>query len=116
MKKLWFLALLATALVVTQCSKNDDDVDPEPTDPCANKTVTYTKDIKPILETKCNSGQCHGAGAPQGNWTSFATVKAAATNIRNQVSAKTMPKAPNPALSQAEIDLFVCWVKSGTPE
>lgn len=116
MKKLWLLALLSVTLVVSQCSKEQDEDDPVTVDPCADLTPTYTKDIKTILETKCNSSQCHGAGAAQPNWTSYATVKAAATNIRNQVSAKIMPKAPNPALSQSEIDLFVCWVKSGTPE
>lgn len=115
MKKLWILALLSLTLVISQCSK-DDDNDPDPVDPCAGNTPTYTKNIKPILETKCNSASCHGAGAPQPNWTSYATVKSAAVGIRNQVSAKNMPKAPNPPLSQAEIDLFVCWVKNGTPE
>ena len=86
-------------------------------EPC--DTVTYTKYIKPLIDTYCIS--CHGTspnpGAPL--LTTYAYVKTVADN--GTLKKTTLDPSPTPELmpvggpplSQAEKDLIQCWLING---
>ena len=89
------------------------------------QTLTFSKDVAPIVFTKCAS--CHRPGevAPM-SLTSFKEVRPWAGAIREKVASRVMPPwhadraygafRNNPSLSQAEIDTIVTWVNAGAPE
>jgi len=89
------------------------------------QTPTFSKDVAPIVFTKCAG--CHRPGevAPM-SLLSFKDVRPWASAIKEKVSTRVMPPwhadraygafRNNPSLSQAEIDTIVSWVNAGAPE
>jgi len=89
------------------------------------QTPTFSKDVAPIVFTKCAG--CHRAGevAPM-SLTSFKEVRPWAGAIREKVASRVMPPwhadraygsfRNNPSLNQTEIDTIVSWVNAGAPE
>ena len=92
----------------------------------AADTVTFAKDIAPILQQKCQ--ECHHAGsmAPM-SLVTYEETRPWAKAIRERVITRQMPpwhidptvgvqKFKNDmSLSQAQIDTIVRWVDSGAP-
>lgn len=88
-------------------------------------TVTYTKDIAPIINKSC--AECHRTGeiAPM-SLMNYAEVRPWAKSIREQVVSRQMPPwsadpkvghwANDPSLSQKEIDTITTWVAAGAPK
>jgi mono/diheme cytochrome c family protein len=88
-------------------------------------TVTFTKDIAPILYKNCV--ECHRTGeiAPMA-LVSYKEVRPWAKSIRERVVDKTMPPwsadpkyghwANDPRLSEKEISTIVSWVEAGAPK
>jgi hypothetical protein len=88
-------------------------------------TITFHRDVLPILAKDCQG--CHRPGqiAPM-SFLTYATTRPWAQQIKVVVSNKRMPPAVsnphypvlagNDALTQAEIDILVKWVDSGAPE
>lgn len=120
MKKL--IAIGAIAMITAGCYNDKaDKLYPSPgTVVCDTTTVTYTDDIKPIFEAKCNTPGCHDAGAIAGgyNFTTQAGIQVPALNGRivgciNWASGfSAMPKGL-PKLQQCEIDKITRWVNQG---
>ena len=92
----------------------------------ARAAPTFTKDVAPILFTKC--ARCHRPGevAPMSLLT-FSDVRPWAKAIREKVVSREMPPwhaGPNtslkfkkdPSLTQAQIDLIAAWVDAGSPK
>jgi hypothetical protein len=91
----------------------------------AARTLTFSRDVAPIVFAKCAA--CHRPGevAPM-SLLSFKDVRPWAGAIREKVAARAMPPwhadrsygtfRNNPSLSQAEIDTIVRWVDGGAPE
>ncbi len=98
----------------------------------ARETVTFAKDILPILQQNCQV--CHrpagenmaGMIAPMPLMT-YREVRPWAKSIAQQVQARTMPPwfaskefhgifANERTLTDAEVDRFVRWVAAGAPE
>src|SRR5262245_37590536 len=89
------------------------------------KSVTFNKDIAPILFAKCVS--CHRTGeiAPMSLMT-YQEARPWAKSIREKVVSKQMPPwsadpkygqwANDPRLSQQELDTIVSWVEAGAPK
>jgi len=89
------------------------------------QTPTFSKDVAPIVFTKCAG--CHRPGevAPM-SLLSFKDVRPWASAIKEKVSTRIMPPwhadraygafRNNPSLSQGEIDTIVSWVNAGAPE
>src|SRR5436189_5393135 len=89
--------------------------------------VTFTKDIAPIFQAKCQ--ECHQPNsiAPMSLIT-FAESRPWAKSIKNRVSTRQMPpwhidqsvgvqKFKNDmSLSQKQIDTIVSWVDAGAPQ
>lgn len=87
---------------------------------CSNKTLSYSADIKPIMEANCT--RCHNTNEKAGfNFFKIESVKKAALNgellgtIKHQ---KGFPKMPafSAKLDQTAIDKIECWINNGMKE
>src|SRR5438045_4891872 len=88
-------------------------------------TVTFTKDVAPILHAKCVS--CHRAGevAPMALLT-YEDARPWARSIKAKVIARQMPPwfadphvgsfANDPRLSDAQIATIAAWTDAGAPQ
>lgn len=107
--------------VITSCVKDVGKVPVEPTKPVISScdTITYTKHIKPITDTKCAISGCHDGSNANPVLNNYAVVKDRAERIKiRAVDANPfpMPPPPNPALTAAEKQLINCWIENGKKE
>ena len=121
MKKIINSATIIASLLVA-CKGTKETVSTPPVVPldCSNKTLTYSVDIKPIIESSCT--KCHNKNEKAGyNFLKIEFVKKAALNgellgtIKHQ---KGFPKMPALAakLDQLSIDKIECWINNGMKE
>jgi hypothetical protein len=104
-------------IIISSCVKDVGKIPVTAVAVSACDTITYTKHIKPIIDSSCIS--CHGPtplpGAPL--LTNYAEVSANADKIRataldpNPVP-ELMPQG-GPPLPQAKKDLIQCWLTNG---
>jgi hypothetical protein len=92
----------------------------------AQQTVTYTKDVEPILQKKCQD--CHRLGsiAPM-QLETYEQVSRLSGMIKSRIQARTMPPwhldktvgirdyKNDRSLTDAEISTIVKWVDAGSP-
>lgn len=77
--------------------------------------VSFSAQIKPIIDTKCALSGCHnGDNGANRNWTIFGNVKANAGNIKTRTGNRSMPLTGS--LTQDQIDLIACWVDDGAKD
>lgn len=98
----------------------DSPITPQILDTAGGVKVTYLKDVKPILETRCNFTGCHASGTParQGDFSSYNGVKAKVDNNtfkKEVIDTKRMPLG-NPPLPKIEIDILRAWLEDGALE
>lgn len=82
--------------------------------PCA--PVSFTSQVRPILETNCTLANCHVAGSPDGNFHDFAALKEKIDNgsFHNSVIDWNAPRMPETyKLSAADLQLLQCWLRQG---
>ena len=73
MKKLIYLIVL---LAFVAC-EHDEPVVEKKDPPCVPYTISYQKDIKPIIATNCATGAgCHGPGSTNGNFYNYDQLNA----------------------------------------
>ena len=117
MKRLETFAILITLLVFISCSSNSGDDDPN-VDPPVDKNITYTKDIKSIIDGKCLN--CHtdplANGAPMPLLT-YENVKDAVMNrgLIGQVESGAMPPSGSD-LSDSQVKQIKDWQTGGYKE
>ena len=116
-------ALILTLAVISCSSGGDDSPTPPVTPPVTpptggGGTVTYTANIKSIIDANCVS--CHSPGGQIGSvpLENYAQVSAKASAIKNRIEKPAgdplvMPKGGK--LSQANIDLINKWIADGMP-
>jgi len=75
--------------------------------------VSFTSQVKPIIDTNCQISGCHGSNTSIPSWATYTQVKANANNIKSKTSTKVMP--PTGALSDTNIKLIADWVDQGAP-
>lgn len=75
--------------------------------------ITYSGDVKNIIQTNCAVTGCHVAGSQSPNFTQFTNINANAATIKARTGARSMPPAGRTALSQSDIDQIACWVDDG---
>ena len=68
--------LLIIALLFAGCKNDAPEVEKaEPS--CVPTSISYTRDIKPIIRTNCALGSgCHGGGSPYGNFYNYDQLNA----------------------------------------
>lgn len=79
--------------------------------PKGKTSVSWSSDIKPIIETRCAKATCHVAGTGRADLSKFDVVKQFAAQIKTRTQNGSMPfDAPMPA---DQIQLIACWVDDG---
>ncbi len=114
--------VLSSTMVINSCKNSKSTVTP---------TVSFTKDIIPILTTSCAlNTQCHSGTTNAGlnldldssvAYVSITTNKdhlllgssPTATLLYTEVESGEMPKPPNSPLSANQISLILNWIKQG---
>ena len=106
-------------LFVHSCAK---DKVPECADEgCLQNSVSYSKDIVPLIQNSCATNQGPGTGCHDAWIFEYENVKGHVVSglFMNVINDKSMPKVPNnfgiDSLTQEEIDLFNCWACVGAP-
>jgi hypothetical protein len=75
--------------------------------------VSYADQVRPILDTSCQTSNCHGDNASIPTFATYSDVAARADDIKFRTSSGTMP--PAGPLPDAEIELIAAWVDQGAP-
>ena len=112
MKKFKFAALTLVLGIFIIASCKDDEV---PSDDCTD--VKYSTVLAPLIESKCAVASCHDAGSLNGDYTTYALMKANLDSgkVRTRViDEKTMPSG-NVTLTDAQLAQFECWLDDGHP-
>ncbi len=113
-----FSSCIAAVAIISSCAKDEGKIPVVTVSAC--DTITYTKHIKPIIDSSCIS--CHGTtplpGAPP--MTNYAEVKAVGDNGKFKATVfdakpELMPQGGDP-LPQAKKDLITCWLNNGKKE
>jgi hypothetical protein len=109
------ILFLLFSMAFFSCKEENKDSE-KPTDTDCSK-VSYSADVKPIINKSCALSGCHGSGSNNGDLTLFSGVKAKAEDgtLNNRVLVKKdMP--PSGSLSSEELAKIDCWIKNGAPE
>ncbi|MFT4665845.1 MAG: hypothetical protein ACI8YQ_002793 [Polaribacter sp.] len=123
MKKLLSLLFLASALLIVSCGKDDSD-DEEPAG-CVTTGLTYSADIKEILDTSCATTSCHSETEAmlQGSMHDYASAKAFVDvgrvegAIKHEDGFEAMPRPTgSDKLNSCTIDKITAWIADGAPE
>ncbi len=109
---------VAMVWVVWACSwESVQDIAPADAFVCDTASVTFSKDIQPILARRCFA--CHqGFGDPIYEFTNFTAFQAMALNGKllpaiNQTSNRPMPKG-QAKIPACEIAKITAWVNKGS--
>lgn len=108
MNKVYTISFILITLFFS-CKKEDQEVID-----CSNTTSRYTNEVKPIINASCLSSGCHNAGSNNGDYTTYAGLKAVASSgaLQNRViDNKTMP--PSQPLSLEDRKKIKCWIDAG---
>jgi len=106
------LTLAACALLMGGCTFDKGEV-PIQCDP--QEEVSYSSDIKPLLNARCNTIACHTSGFAPGDFTTHQGILPKFDNgsLKRRIVEQTMPAAFK--ITDAEIQTIVCWVNAGAP-
>ena len=105
-----FLVFIVSVFFVSCLTNVEEDVidDGEViVDSCSE--ITFSQNIKPIIDAACID--CHAIGGNFPNLTSYSAISSNANSVKAEVVSRRMPKGIS--LTQSEIDAIVCWVESG---
>jgi hypothetical protein len=82
---------------------------------CPDDNVSYSADVRTIVDTKCTISPCHGHNPDLPNWDDFKTFQDHSAEVKRRVIDRIMPPPDTPAepLSQEEINTIACWIDAG---
>ena len=106
-----FYLILIFSFFCGACLTNvEEQIETDPTalDPCA--TITFSMNVKPIIDTNCI--QCHGSGDNFPNLTSYNGISANAELVKSETVSRRMPQT-SVGLTNDEISAISCWVDAG---
>jgi uncharacterized membrane protein len=111
-KKIRFVILL----IVGGCAY-DNEADLYGTPACPPDEISFSQDIKPIIQTNCAIANCHVDGRQLPSLETFEQIQANAQRIKSRTGNGTMPPPTSgKSLSESEIELISCWVDAGAVE
>jgi hypothetical protein len=110
------LLLLFATISWFGCDKKTDPNDAGPDCNLSNADLSYTKNIKAMIDAKCLD--CHnGSGLGPDDYRTYEGMKPhldAGHMLQQVVIAKTMPQGGG--LTQSQRDSINCWIKAGYPK
>jgi uncharacterized membrane protein len=117
-KKTSFIAAALSILFVTGCYYDKEELlyPGSGNINCSGVVPSYTADVRPLLQTKCNTSGCHNAASGAGSVVLETHTQVASKKARiNQrcVIEKTMP--PTGPLTPSELKTLKCWIDAGAP-
>lgn len=116
MNKLVYL-LLCTLFSLTGCYY-DIEAELYPVDPaCETTALSYTGNIKQIVDANCAVSGCHVEGTGRANLTTYAGLKQIADNgliHQKVVVEQSMP--PSGPLPDCEMRQIEAWLSAGAPQ
>ncbi len=83
---------------------------------CSTVGSAYMNDVRPIVLGSCIASGCHNAGSSNGDFTTYAGLKAVADDgsLDDAVNIKkNMPK--NGSLDLESRKKIRCWIEAGAP-
>jgi hypothetical protein len=125
MKNIYKIGIVAiTALVFANACKSKKKVatnDSKPKSVCESMKVSYTSDIKNIIDQNCGNS-CHSGQKKAGGieLTNYESVKFEASKtrfmgaLRHEMPFSPMPKK-HPKLSDSTLQVINCWIENGSP-
>lgn len=115
MKKYFYLLLF---ILATSCYKDKT----KPPGDC-DVIVSYSVDIKPIINTSCVTNQGPGTGCHDAwifNYDNILGFLGSGIWKNEVIDLKTMPQIPNDfgidSLTNDELKTMRCWIEQGYPE
>ena len=115
-KTLLLVSISFIVLYISSCTFDKGEV-PPPSFKC-DSTVHFQPTIDSIVVTSCmpphGGSGCHESGSTNGDYTSYAGLKAKVDNgklMEQVVTLKLMPQGAT--LPQADIDRIHCWIIQG---
>lgn len=118
MKYAFGLLMLLGITSITSCYYDKEETLYPSTSNCDSTQFTYNATIAPMLQTRCGSAACHGAGSPFGDFSTYNGLKAKITsgsfNDRVLVQ-KNMPPMGSPTLSTCDYTKIAKWINAGAP-
>ena len=109
MKKIFFVAYIVTILF-SSCLNKENEL-PEP-DACA--TVSFMKDVQPVINEHCAIAGCHVTGFLPGDFTTYEALKQKIDSGLFQLMVfelEIMP--PADSLNDNELKTIQCWIENG---
>ncbi len=116
------ITVLISLLGFLSCNKNSKEAILENLGPCDTTNVTYTNDIRPLINQFCSTSGCHTAVSVAGgyNLEDYASLRDAALGSRLLGSIKhnngfsPMPKGGG-KLTDCQIKFIEKWIQQGAP-
>ena len=108
----YLFIIILSIITISSCKKEDVNMD------CTGRDPSYSMDILPLVNRSCALSGCHVKGFKNGDYTTYAGLKAKADNgsLKKRVAKRqNMPPKSSSAqkLTAAEMELFYCWIERG---
>ena len=114
------LLCVSICFLVSCYSENEEDLYPMPDPIPAEKEISFSTDIKPILINHCTS--CHNGGSfAPGNWNNYSELKTRVDNGKFNTkvldpATLDMPKGNPSSLPANDRELLRKWVEQGAKD
>ena len=121
--KLTISSVFTTALIISSvfawqsCKKDPDPNDKGPDCNIANADLSYTKNMKGIIDRVCLNGHSGNGPGPR-DYRTYEGIKPVLDNglvLERVVIQKNMPQS-GLTMTQSQRDSVNCWIKAGYPK
>ena len=111
MKKIIFSITAISVISAFAACKKDASTSSASTTCTSTTTISYAKDIAPIMTANCTN--CHGAGQKSAGISlhTYSSVSQFANSSLNAIQNGSMP--PSGKLSSSDIQKIACWISQG---
>ena len=84
---------------------------------CSEHPHAFTADIKPIINVSCAVAGCHVNGSANGDFTSYAGIKASVDAGKfEEAVLYDMDMPPSGPLPRSQRQAIKCWLEAGAPD
>ncbi len=116
------LILISATAMLTACKAKKTTTATKTKSVCENMVVTYTANVKPVIDANCGNS-CHSAQKKASgiDLSNYESVREEAKKVRfmgainHQAPFSPMPKK-HPKLSDSTIQVLQCWIDNGSKQ